>query len=42
MGEKVAKKATVERMAELAMKLGGKHLADYGAVWRRVRRLPLR
>jgi hypothetical protein len=31
MSEKAAKKATVERVAELAMKLGGKHLADYGS-----------
>ena len=31
MSEKTAKKATVERVAELAMKLGGKHLADYGS-----------
>jgi serine/threonine protein phosphatase PrpC len=28
MSGKAAKKATVERVAELAMKLGGKHLAD--------------
>ena len=31
MSEKAAKKATVERVAELAMRLGGKHLADYGS-----------
>lgn len=31
MSEKAAKETTVERVAELAMKLGGKHLADYGA-----------
>ena len=31
MSEKAAKKTTVERVAELAMKLGGKHLADYGS-----------
>ena len=31
MSEQAAKKATVERVAELAMKLGGKHLADYGS-----------
>jgi Transposase DDE domain len=31
MSEKVAKKATVERVAELAMRLGGRHLADYGS-----------
>ena len=31
MSEKAAKKATVERVVELAMKLGGKHLADYGS-----------
>jgi hypothetical protein len=31
MSEKAAKKATVERVAELAMRLGAKHLADYGA-----------
>jgi len=28
MSEKAAKKTTVGRVAELAMKLGGKHLAD--------------
>ena len=31
MKSNVAKKTTVERVAELAMKLGGRHLADYGA-----------
>ena len=31
MSEKAAKKTTVERVAELAMRLGGRHLADYGA-----------
>lgn len=31
MSEKVVKKATVERVAELAMRLGGRHLADYGS-----------
>src|SRR5580658_11380074 len=31
MSEKAAKKATVERVAELAMKLGGRHLADCGS-----------
>jgi len=31
MSEQAAKKATVERVAELAMKLGGRHLADYGS-----------
>jgi hypothetical protein len=31
MSEKAAKKATVERVAELAMRLGGRHLADYGS-----------
>ena len=31
MSEKATKKTTVERVAELAMKLGGRHLADYGA-----------
>ena len=31
MSEKAEKRTTVERVAELAMKLGGKHLADYGA-----------
>jgi hypothetical protein len=31
MSEKAAKKATVERVAELAMWLGGRHLADYGS-----------
>jgi len=29
MKSKAAKKPTVERVAELAMRLGGKHLADY-------------
>jgi hypothetical protein len=28
MSEKAARKARVERVAELAMRLGGKHLAD--------------
>ena len=31
MKEKLTKKPTVERVAELAMKLGGRHLADYGS-----------
>jgi FAD/FMN-containing dehydrogenase len=31
MSEQTAKKAVVERVAELAMKLGGKQLADYGS-----------
>jgi len=31
MSEKAAKQTTVERVAELAMRLGGKHLADYGS-----------
>ena len=31
MSEKAVKRTTVERVAELAMKLGGKHLADYGS-----------
>jgi Transposase DDE domain/Transposase domain (DUF772) len=31
MSEQAAKKATVERVAELAMRLGGKHLGDYGS-----------
>ena len=31
MSEKAGKKTTVERVAELAMRLGGKHLADYGS-----------
>jgi hypothetical protein len=31
MSEKAAKKTRVEWVAELAMKLGGKHLADYGS-----------
>jgi len=31
MSEKAAKKTTVEGVAELAMKLGGRHLADYGS-----------
>lgn len=29
--KKVAKQATVERVVELAMRLGGRHLADYGS-----------
>jgi len=35
MSEQAAKKTTVERVAELAMRLGGKHLADYGSARRR-------
>jgi FAD/FMN-containing dehydrogenase len=31
MKSKAAKKQTVERVAELAMRLGGRHLADYGS-----------
>jgi len=31
MKSNVAKKTTVERVAELAMQLGGRHLADYGS-----------
>ena len=35
MSEKVAKQATVERVAELAMRLVCKHPADYGSAWSR-------
>jgi hypothetical protein len=31
MKSKVITKLVVERVAELAMRLGGKHLADYGS-----------
>jgi hypothetical protein len=31
MCEKAAKQTTVERVTELTMRLGGRHLADYGS-----------